>query len=249
MNKILAIIIFVLAINISQQIHRSGDICDTYYLPDPFYISGSASATLQAEVVQISFSVETLEKEAYDSSQENAKIVNFVIMELQNQLEIKKKEISTKNYSISAYYEYNRNTGKSEFKGYKTNNSIVVKTDQIEKAGKIIDLAISEGVTNIQSINYDAKPETKKQMKDKLITVAIDDAKNQAKIAVEALEYELIGVKNVSVQSNNPPVMYKEQNASASLYDSEEGYDTQVFSGDLVISQTVNVGFLISAKI
>lgn len=63
-------------------------------------------------------------------------------------------------------------------------------------------------MNRVNSVEFDIKSETRNKVMDELIAEAIQDAKKQAKLALDELDLEIKAVKNININNNYyaPPV-------------------------------------------
>ncbi|MCR4941134.1 MAG: SIMPL domain-containing protein [Treponemataceae bacterium] len=138
-------------------------------------VSGSGSVRVPADAARLTFSVITKDPSALLSVQNNASKMNKVYDALKK-LGIDEKSISTSNYSL--YQENIYKDGKSEPGDYVTSNDIVVVLDDSDKAGMVIDTAISAGVNRMNGISFFVKDS--KSALDEARILAFQQAKDKA---------------------------------------------------------------------
>ncbi|MFZ0185194.1 MAG: SIMPL domain-containing protein [Nitrosotalea sp.] len=207
--------------------------------------TGSATASVLPDLVTVQFGVDTQEKTAQDSINENSQMTNAIVNALEN-IGISKDEISTSDFSISPVYNDSipdQTTGihQSELIGYQTSNTLYVKTTKLSMAGNITDTAVSAGANRVDSIFFSLSPEKEQSMQDDLINKAVLDAKSRAETAIDPLGQKIIGVKTVNLSDFNapPPPIYP--GAMSAMADRS----TPIFSSNQQVTTTVNVIFLI----
>lgn len=62
---------------------------------------------------------------------------------------------------------------------------------------RLIDVAIKNGVTSIDSVHFEIDPATKKENKDILIELAVKDAQQRAKRVLDTIGHQIVGIKFV----------------------------------------------------
>ena len=185
--------------------------------------------------------IETLKMSADESKNENSIISDNVMKGLQL-IGISKSDMSTLNFNI--YPEYDYNDGKSELKGYRTRNTIKVDTKDFSVLGKIIDTAVNNGATNIDSVQFDFSEDKRNSLKIEAIKKASEDARMKADALASGLNAKIVGIMSVSEQGfNYLPYRAFETVSGASAM--KEAAATQILPQELEVSATVNVVYKI----
>lgn len=167
--------------------------------------SGSASIFVDPTDVAITFSIKTINNEASKALAENNKKMNSIIEALKKE-QITEEELATSSFSIQAEYQNNyvNDHYESVFKGYKASQSLIVTTKKFDLAGKLIDVVIeSNDDTTVESVNFFVQNDVKNKIKNELIQKAVLNAKEKVTLALKALEYEICGVENLSINDFN----------------------------------------------
>lgn len=212
-------------------------------------VTGTATASVEPDLLVVQFGVETQEataKQALDkNSQQMTSIVDAV-----KKLGITDDELSTSRLNIFPVYDsyQDKTTGRytQELIGYRVSNILTVETGKLNLAADIIDGAVLAGANRIDSVYFTLSPQKQLDIKDGLIEKAILNAKSKAEKALAPLEHNIIGVKIVSLSEFNtpPPILLdysftKAEGAASS---------TPVFSSDQDVTTTANVIFLIGSN-
>ena len=201
-------------------------------------VNGESKIEALADQVTVYIGIETLKDTAEESKNENSEITNKVLSALQYQ-GIKKEDIETNNYNI--YPDYNYEDGKQILKGYKTSNSLKIKTKDFSKIGKIVDASINSGANNIQSINFELSQEKQNEVKTQAIGKATEDARLKAEATAKGLNAKLGRVKNVNIQDYNyyPIPIYTLESGA----DVRKAVATEILPSKLEVNAMVNVVF------
>ena len=204
-------------------------------------VVGEAKVESLADQVSIYVGIETLQKTAEESKNENSEISDNVLTALLK-ADILKADIETSSYNIYPEYDYDYQNGKQTLKGYKTVNILKVKTKDFDKVGEIVDASIDSGATTIQSINYELSQDRQNELKTEAISKASEDAKQKAQATAEGLNAKLGKVKSVSIQDYNyyPFPLYA---AESGVAVKEAIADTVIQPSSLEVTATVNVVF------
>jgi len=201
-------------------------------------VTGSASKDVAPDEVVINFGVETQALTASDASQQNAATMNNIVKAVKD-LGITDKEISTSRFNIWPNYD----TSGRVITGYTASNIVSVKTEQLTKASQVIDASVDAGANRVESIFFTLSDGLNKQIRDELITDAVQDAKMRAEKALAPLGKQIIGVKSVSLAEFGipPPIVPFESRVA------EKGvaFPTPIFESEQQVSTSVSVIFLI----
>lgn len=260
MNKTLTIaaatgIVFVLAFAFGAI--PSGSQAQAQTEPTPYpsrektiYVSGTATATIKPDLINVQFGVEVQKPTAKEALDANSEMMNKVVNAIKG-VGITESEISTAQFSIYPVYEsyQEKETGiyKQKLTGYNVSNIIKVKTTKLDLVSNIIDAAVAEGVNRVDSVFFSLSPDKQKKLSDDLLSEAIENARERADKALTPLDYQIIGVKSVVLDSvsNPPPIPYYYAKAEAGF---DSAPSTPVFSSDQDVSTSASVIFLIGSK-
>lgn len=213
-------------------------------------VSGVASSSVKPDQLNINFGVETQEKTAKEALDSNSVQMNTVISAIK-QAGISESEISTSSFNIYPVYESHEDklTGRwtQEIVGYGVSNIVTVQTAKLDSAASIIDNAVNSGVNRVDSVYFSLASSTQQKLKDDLLEKAVINAKIRAEKALKPLDYQIIGVKYVSLDEFVIPYstpMYK----GAVMDMAESRAPTPVFSSNQEISTSAQVVFIIGSN-
>lgn len=204
-------------------------------------VNGSASKSVMPDEGYINFTIETESDKAESAQKNNAEIWDKIKLEF-NELSYLKYE--TQGYSVYPNQKWNKETEKYEVNGYKVNHIIKVTLSDITKSGTVVDLIVSAGVNNIDSVSFGLKKETQELIKKDLWALAYKDAKSKADLVVDATGAELNDTpKTLQLDSYNyyPPVYYAKDSAYG--YAEASSIRSDISPKELDISVSLNVVF------
>lgn len=212
------------------------------------YSTGSATSSVSPDLVTVQFGVDTEAKTAQDAISSNSDMMNTVVSAVEK-IGITKDEISTAGFSIYPVYEDSvpdPKTGihKSVLTGYRTSNTLYVKTTKLSMAGDIVDTAVGAGANRVDNISFSLSPEKEQSIQDDLLSKAVLNAKSRTEKAIDPLDQKIIGVKMVTLSDFNssPQPMY--YGAMSAMADKS----TPIFTSNQQVTTTVSVIFLIGDK-
>jgi hypothetical protein len=200
-------------------------------------VTGTSAKYVQPDQVVISFGTETQALTAVEASEKNAEVMNSVVDAVKT-LGISEDDISTARFNVYPNYD---TTGRI-ITGYTVSNIITVKTEMLEKGGQIIDAAMDAGANRVESVYFTLSEKLDKNVKDELISGAVEDAKMKAERALEPLGKKIIGVKSISLSEFGipPPIPFE-----AKMADAGGAVPTPIFRSEQQVSTSVSVIFLI----
>jgi len=208
--------------------------------------TGIATTSVDPDLLNVQFGVETQAKNATGAIDANNVAMNQIIAALKK-IGISDDEISTSSFSIYPIYDSisDPKTGvylRSELVGYRVSNILLVKTEKLTMGGDIIDAAVQAGANRVDRVNFSLSPQKQLSVQDQLIEDAVKNAKSKAEKALVPLGQHIIGVKMVSISDNGyqpPPVYYDNFMAKSS---------TPIFQSEQDVTTTANVVFLIGEQ-
>jgi len=212
---------------------------DGKYEQHTINVTGRGETFITPDVANISFSVETMADTASAAVKENADKTSKVLKTLKSQIG-KDDKLSTTGYDLSPVYEYNNQTKKPEFKGYRATNVIMVKTYNLNKLGNLIDSATKAGSNNIQGLSFDT---TKRdEYRREILVKAVQDAKTTAETVANASGVKLMKIYQISPSYDYPIPVYRDfalRNKAAFA----ETASTPIEAGEISIKASVNIVF------
>lgn len=213
-------------------------------------VTGTATSSVEPDLANISFGVEIQEKTAKDALTANSELMSKVIDSIK-QVGITDSEISTSQFNIYPVYDsyQEQGTGRytQELVGYRVSNIINVKTEKLDSVASIIDSAVSAGVNRVDSVFFSLSPEVYSKLKDDLLEKAILNAKSKAEKALSPLDYNIIGVKEISLSEFSMPYPMPMYDMAYGAME-KSSVQTPIFSSDQDVSTSANVVFLIGSN-
>lgn len=216
-------------------------------------VTGTATTSVDPDLLVIQFGVETQEKTAKEALESNSLIMTDIINSIKN-VGITEDELSTSRLNIMPIYDsyQDKQTGRytQELIGYRVSNILMVETESMDKAADIIDGAVEAGANRIDSVYFTLSPQKQLEIKDNLIAEAVKNAESKANKALAPLNHKIIGVKAVSLSEFGIP--YPTPIYAQGGFDMAEASiaraPTPVFSSDQDVTTTASVMFLIGSN-
>ena len=198
----LVIVALLLAVNSKSNIAASQNDLQRNTLS----VSGTSTLTVDPNKAEIYVKIATVEKTAQESKNKNSQISINVIKALKKEGS-KDKDIETSQFFITPKYDYQEvvenNLRKSMqiLVGYEVTNILKVTTQDLEKAGKLIDAAVDNGANDIERVSFGLTKDKEKDIKQQAMIIASNDAKDKAVALATNLGVALL--KPVSISESN----------------------------------------------
>ncbi len=202
-------------------------------------ITAKSSESFDPDTAVVVLAVQTEDKKVPTALQANNKKMNKVISALKELIKDEKDSIKTSSFSIRPIKTWDKRDKRSTITGYNVNNSIIVKTKQIDKIGKIIDVSIENGANNVNNINFVI--DNNEKLYQKVLAKASKKAKGDAEAIADALGVKISGIKSVNAsQGYYRPMQYD----TMALGKSRES-STPIAPGNVDINANVTIEFII----
>lgn len=201
-------------------------------------VTGNGKIDASPDVAYLTLSVETTSKNASQAVKDNAATTNKVLEVIKAKLG-KEDKVSTAGYNLSPIYEYNNQTNKSEFSGYRASNRIIVEAHNLKELGNIIDATAQAGLNNIESLTFDT---TKRdEFRREALTRAVNDAKSTAETLAKAAGVKITRILQLSPSFDYPVPVYRDYAMAKEA--APAAPPTPIEPGDISVSATVNIVF------
>lgn len=220
---------------------------------DTISVSGTGIIKTTPDICQISLSVKTTGTDVKDLQEENAKSMTAILAALGSidTCSLSDKEIQTSGFTISEVY-YPDDTLISKYGKdvtiYQVTNTIGIETDKLSCVGEIIDTAVENGANNIDYVTFTLSPEKEDEYRSQALVAAVNEARDDAQVVLEALGRDIGSAKTVSVQQTyNPPVYYASTNKEAYLTEAGSApAATPIDPGDVDVTADVSITYRIA---
>jgi uncharacterized protein YggE len=154
------------------------------------------------------------------------------------------KDISTNGFSIGPVYAQDptpRPDGTMQppkIVGYQVSNQVRVVIRELDKAGTVLDKAVTAGANQAASINFDI--DNRKPIADKAITAAITDATRKAELMAEAAGVRLVRILNLNVGEGGGIPRYEAVAMSAKA--------VPIIGGEMSVTANASISWEIAPK-
>jgi hypothetical protein len=206
------------------------------------FATGSALSRLAPDRVFISVGVETTDKTANDALSLNSGLMNNVISELRS-AGLKPNETSTTFFNIFPLYNYTESGTRLNVTGFTVTNTLQIESSNLDNVSQWVDTAVASGANSINSIDFSVTEKKLEDTRTKLITDAIDNAKQKAEAAASAVQLSITGVKSIVVDGSTispPPPPQPFYRESISAQGGTSASSTPLIAGEQEVSVTVS---------
>ncbi|MXV73783.1 DUF541 domain-containing protein [Candidatus Poribacteria bacterium] len=200
------------------------------------HVTGNGSVTGEPDIARLNLGV-SVEKETVEEAREAAASAMTAVIDSLKANDIAENDIQTENFSIYPQYDYTEEG--RVLRGYRVNNTVSAKVQDLESLSDIIDDATAAGgdivvVNNIQFMIEDPTP-----LQAQARALAVKNAEAKAQTLAEASGVTLgkpITITETS-HASGPPIAYAE--AAEFAADESARSSTPIQAGELTI--TINV--------
>jgi hypothetical protein len=220
----------------------SNNITGTTNENSTVFATGSALSRLAPDRVFISVGVETTDKTANDALSLNSGLMNNVISELRS-AGLKPNETSTTFFNIFPLYNYTESGTRLNVTGFTVTNTLQIESSNLDNVSQWVDTAVASGANSINSIDFSVTEKKLEDTRTKLITDAIDNAKQKAEAAASAVQLSITGVKSIVVDGSTispPPPPQPFYRESISAQGGTSASSTPLIAGEQEVSVTVS---------
>ncbi len=165
-------------------------------------ISATGDATLEVmpDEAEIRISMETKAKTAKAAQDENSKTMSTVQGALK-QAGIAEDNIESVRYNIYPIRQWNPKTQRQEDSGFRAEHVIKITTNELDKVGTFIQVAVDAGANSVEGVNFTLSKELKSQVRTKALKQACQSAKEKAQAIADGLGVGLGDLLSVSESS------------------------------------------------
>jgi len=211
------------------------------------FATGSAFTRLAPDRVLISIGVESTDKTANEALSLNSETMNNIISDLRS-IGLKPNETRTSIFNIFPLYNFSESGTRLNVTGFTVTNTVQIESSNLDNVSQWIDTAVASGANSINSIDFSVTEKKLEDTRSRLITDAIDNAKQKAEVAASAVQLSITGVKSIVVDGTTnipplPPQPFFRESASASAQGGTVSLSTPIIPGEQEVSVSVSGSF------
>ncbi len=208
------------------------------------FATGSAFTRLAPDRVLISIGVESTDKTANEALSLNSELMNNIISDLRS-IGLKPNETRTSIFNIFPLYNYTESGTRLNVSGFTVTNTVQIESSNLDNVSQWIDTAVASGANSINSIDFSVTEKKLEDTRSRLITDAIDNAKQKAEVAASAVQLSITGVESIVVDGTTnipplPPQPFFRESASASAQGGTASDSTPIIPGEQEASVSVS---------
>lgn len=197
---------------------------------------GVGSFDMRPDMGILRLGMETEGSSATEALRANNEAINQVIEALKN-AGVKEADICTGGFSIWPVYPEDRfepmprgDANKPGISAFRVVNTLVVRTDDVDGVGRLIDVAAAAGANRVDGVSFERKDAD--SAKAEALKAAISNARKQADVMAAAVGVKIVGV--VSVTEEGGSSGFRTEYAKAAM-------DTSIMPGDVTFTSNVSV--------
>lgn len=209
--------------------------------------SGEGEVVAIPDTATFTFSVTEEAKNVSEAQQKVTEKINVALKRLAD-FGIEEKNIKTVSYNLYPKYEYEKvictqfscPPARQNLVGYEVSQTIEVKVENIDDAGKVLGAMGEAGVTQISGLTFSIKDEKVKIREAR--QKAILDAKTKAVELSKDLNVQLVRIVNFYESGNYPPIYYAKFGLGGAEM-ADGGGGPQLPAGENKIISNVNITY------
>lgn len=234
------LLLIVLLTTVGLFVFSSGGFATSEDLTNVITVNGNGIVKVSPNMADLSFAVVTEAADAGTATTQNANLVNKVINALKNS-GIPQADITTAGYNLHPKYIYEENKS-PKISGYEVRNEILVTVRDLSKVGNTIDIAVKNGINQVQNIRFYV--EGNMDQKIKALRQAIEEARSKAEVIAAAIGKKIVGVKSATGDwyNDSPPPIILEKRMAAGA---GSAMDTPINPGMVEIRASAQIVYII----
>ena len=241
---------FVLALCLTTS-HAMSQTPDTRPHATPtLTVEGTCQLEKPADELRLSLGVISNAATAGDALEHNSDAMQSV-MDALKRAGLTEDEYQTGRFRIQPQYSPRpRNAGgdwRPQIIGYQVQNSIMIQTPKLDKAGELIDVAVRAGANSVDSISFGiADPQTHRQ---EAIRTATANARLDARTLASAASLRLVRVLDINLDGAQArPYVPQQFRAEIADVGMARGGSTPIAPGDVTIRASVRIVYEIASR-
>lgn len=204
-------------------------------------VTGESTVTETPDQAAVSFSVvsEDDDQSVVVSELDDDSTTVLAALEEQHGLS---EEVTTQRYSIDRQRSpHQEEVDEEDYRGI---HAYTVTLTDTERVGDVIDTLVTNGADSLDNVEFNLSDSTYQECREEAIRGAVEDARNEARIAAEAENLVLNSVVEMNVdRTNRAPVS---RSSGVALAMSAEDVSTDVKNEDVSVSATVSVEYTLT---
>ena len=211
--------------------------------------SGSGEVIAENTIAQMSFTFSEIDKDVTKAREVVSGKVEKAYETLRNN-GIEEKDIQTTRYNIYPEYDYLYpvvgQPGRNVLRGYRVSHTTNIRIRDLEKTGDILDAVTAFKPTNVNNLSFTLDESERKQLEERALALAINDAKARAKRVAKDAKLHLKEIAAIRSYTDSAPYLKYGYERSAMLASADIETTTPIAQGEDTISVSVTITYEIS---
>ncbi len=213
--------------------------------PTTLSLVGEASIRRAPDIAYINIGVNTEAETARAALTQNSAKMQRVFESLEA-AGIEKKNIQTRNFSLSPKYSYERNRSR-RLEGFAASNLVEVKITDLDNMGVMLDALISSGSNTLNNIRFALEDET--EAMDAARRQAVKNAMARAELYADATGYKVERILSIQETGAQAPMpSYRTLNLMESANAASHSAAPPISGGELGLTARVQIIFALVPK-
>ncbi len=203
-------------------------------------VSGSGQVTVVPDLAYINIGVRSQAdtvSDALQTSNTQAKAIKDALLAEG----VEAKDVQTSSFNVYPMQDYSP-TGEITRYYYVVENTVYVTIRNLDKLGKVLDVAAANGANNIYGISFDVAEKTEAYSQARKL--AVEYAKTQASELADAAGVKLGSIINISSSTYSAPTLYDMSKYGAGMGGGAAA-QVPVSAGQMIISADVTLVYAI----
>lgn len=167
-------------------------------------VSGQGQLDVNPDKAEVTFSVVTNASTAQEAQSLNRERSNAIIKTLTGQ-GLKEEDLESIDYDLHRLYGWREKTGERTDLGYEVVHRVKATTTQLERVGPLVDLGVSSGANQVDSISFGLTRMLEQQAKSEALTKASQEASSKAQGIAATLRINLGKITRASESASYIP--------------------------------------------
>jgi hypothetical protein len=208
-------------------------------------VSGNAQLKAQPDEAIVMLRVETNGTNAKEAQDKNS-IAMDAVQKALSRAGVEDRDMETMNYNIYENLIWDYKEQRQINMGFKASHTLKVKTKDLSRVGELIQIAVDNGATNLDSVSFSLSTAAEKEAKDEALRQATRDARQKADALADGLDLRIVKVSSVSINEYNVMPFYRGGYAEAAMTKDSGAPAPAILPSEVDVSANVQVVFEIA---
>jgi uncharacterized protein len=216
-SKSIGIGIFVMLLVISGVFASQTESANLTDIDRTIDVSGTAQIDVAPDQAVIYITIKTQGRDQQKVQDKNTLDMDALMSSL-TRMGIETKNIETSRYSVQPWNEYNPISRKYDSKGYKVDHTIKVTVKDLATVGEVLALAVENGATNIDNVQFTLSKEAQDNVLIELYALAAQNGQTKAFAIGEGLDLKVGKAVYIS-EMNYQPIQWDNQRYAMAAFE------------------------------